>query len=208
MYGKSSGSGSPLDDSSRATFQAGDGNSHNDFRVEFTPDTLAPDRSAESGWVVVDHNKEPWTTFDYTYQVGDASYEITHEVVATATVGDQTVDVWLADQAQAPEVLNRSTYLARVVLVEVPTAPATMPGETPPWRDASTVVSIDFDADSERVDPVDPETAAAIISSLAVPECAVKYVVASQESRTQTDLDGDGKVTTQEEFLSIMRGEG
>lgn len=205
---RSSGSDSPLGDTTTMSYYEGEGNSHKDYVIEFDTDRFQPDQESPNGWTMINYDKEPWKTFDYESKRGDKVYTIHFDSVASATVGEQKVEIFKAPQKQAPEALSKTEYRARVVLAETPTAPAYQKGQEPPWIPQSSVISIKYNADSDRVEPLTDELVADIISSIAMPECAMDYVVAMKEYNLKADVDGDGHVTTQQEMVAVMKGTG
>jgi hypothetical protein len=204
VVSKSSGSDSPLSDTTTISYYEGGGNSHKDYIIEFDTDRFEPDQESPNGWTLVDFEKKPWQTHDYEYQVGDDTYQIHFDTVATATVGEQEVQILKAPQEQAPEALSRTEYRARILFAEVPTGPANAAGQEPPWRPQSSVMSIKYDAESGRA-PLTDDLVVDIVSSIAMPSCGIDYLVAVREGTMNFDIDGDGHVTTQQEMLEAMR---
>ncbi len=102
-------------------------------------------------------------------------------------------------------VAPSSGYRARIVFAEVPTGPAYMDGQQPPWQPKSSVVSLSYDAESGRA-PLTDDLVVDIISSIAMPQCGMDYLVAMRESQMNADINGDGHVTTQEEMAAVIQG--
>ena len=179
------GSGSPLSDSVDQTFSTDIG----DVKIETDPDSVRPDGT------ILDNSGQPFQSFDYDYTRGDETKRITFEEVGTVSVGDQDVEVMVADQAQAPDFLSSTEYKARVQLAMLPN-PA--PGDDDKLQPASMLMTVTHDAEDGDL-PTD--TVEQMVGSFAMPSCTKDMIVARLEVRFGQDVDGDGQVASPEDLF-------
>lgn len=185
----SAGGGSPLTGNVDLTFSTPEGN----VVVGIDHDSVGPD-----GTVLV--NGEPFESFDYDYETFSSSGEdgsgtISFEKVADVSVGDQEVELWVADQAQGSSFSSMTEHKARVRTADL-TNPAR--GDSDGLTPASMVISVSHDAESTDVSTDD---VAGIVAGLALPDCAWAQEVARLEMTFGEDLDGDGSVATPQDLF-------
>lgn len=185
----SGGSGSPLSTSTELGFVRPDAG---DVSVDVEPENRMPDGT------ILDGSGEEWESFDYeitTYSDdGETTDQIAFESRGTVTVGEQDVEIWVADQAQS-EMLRSTQAKARVEAADLPN-PAI--GDDDKLAPASFVVTISWDADAGEVDD---GTMGSILRTLTMPECTRDRIVAQSEVQLGVDLDDDGEVATVEDLF-------
>ncbi|QGG96792.1 hypothetical protein [Actinomarinicola tropica] len=184
------GSGSPLSTSTELGFVRPDAG---DVSVDLEPESRMPDGT------ILDASGEEWESFDYeitTYSGdGETTTEVTFESRGTVTVGEQDVEIWVADQSQAPDELGSTEAKARVEVADLPNPAA---GDEDKLRPASFVVTISWDAEDGDIDDA---TIGSIIESLTLPDCTRERIVALEEVQLGEDLDGDGEVSTAQDLF-------
>lgn len=186
----SGGAGSPLSTSTELGFVRPDAG---DVSIDLEPENRMPDGT------ILDGSGEEWESFDYeitTYSdEGETTTEVTFESRGSVTVGEQDVEIWIAEQSQAPDELRSTRAMARVELADLPN-PAV--GDDDKVRPASFVVTISWDAEDGDLDD---GTMGRIIESLTLPDCSRERIVAQEEVQLGEDLDGDGDVATAQDLF-------
>lgn len=138
---------------------------------------------------VADSSGQPWTTFDYEVTTADESTMVSYDEVATVTIEDQDVELYYRDPSQAPDDLSMAQYKARINVLEMPRSQM----ETDVAMVYSVVVTIEFDPAESTVTQDVVET---IVGSYSMPSCTWDDLLEEQELLLQTDLNGDGEVTS------------
>lgn len=176
-----------------------------DLDLTFTTDTgdkveveLSWDSRGADG-EITDWEGEPWTTFDYDSQVGDATTRIEFDEVATITVDDQDIDIFHMDPAQAPEHVSDEEYRARVAVADL-----TAMHDPDGVNEYTAVVTVTFSSDATGVTQDVVET---LVGSLGMPTCTWDDLLVREETFRNVDLDGDGEVKSQDEALAEMQEE-
>ncbi len=183
------GSGSVLGTHTTLNF---DTESRERVKIEYDWDTFTVDGG------VADYQGKPWKSFDYDIVKDDKTTTITYDKVGTVSVGDQDVDLFSRDPAQAPDDLTGEQYKARIKVLEVPRS-TTEPDVS--WTH-SIVVTIEF---GPKVPEVTQDILEKIIGSFGLPTCTWDEVLKTEELRLQLDLDGDGKVMTPQEYQKELQ---
>ncbi|MDN5744052.1 MAG: hypothetical protein L0H31_02900 [Nocardioidaceae bacterium] len=186
--GITGGSGSPLDEGTTVQFGTGSDRAS----VDVQSDTIQPDGIGDGQGGI-------WTTFDYDYTSGGTSGTVKYEEFATVPVADQDVTIWAAPQEQAPEMLRVTEYKARIEVAHLYGL----------WLDGSQatpsiVVTI---KPTEEAKELDEAVVSGIVGSFALTECGRQHVIVQRELSTQRDVDGDGYVSTAEDYRELLAGD-
>ncbi len=139
------------------------------------------------------------STFDYDYTVGDDTVRIIFDAVGDVPVGDSTTQLYVARPEQAPDRLDDVVYKARINQFDMP-----QPMFDGTWRllPHTFVIEISYQPDEGDVSE---ETVKAIVSSLVMPECSVTHAMVLAELTTQRDIDGDGRVSDQQDYMDVLQ---
>ncbi len=138
---------------------------------------------------VSDSGGRPQKSFDYEIIKADGSTTVTYKKVSNLTVGDQDVDLYYRDPAQAPDDISKAQYKARINVLELPRSPT----EPDVAMMQSVMVTIEFDPAASAVTQ---DVISTIIGSLSMPSCTWDDILEEQELMLQMDLNGDGKLRT------------
>jgi hypothetical protein len=196
LGGKSGGSGSPRSMSFDYRFRPAD-------LGQVTIAIDSDSRDAE-GVLQKEYDGQPdsESTFDYDYQVGDDTVRITFDSVGEIPVGEGATELFVARPEQAPDRLNDVVYKARIDQIAIPQP--MFDGSWSTW--ASTfVVELSYRPDEGEV-PED--TVKSIVSSLVMPECSVTNAIVLVELNSQRDVDGDGHIADQQDFMDALQRGG
>lgn len=195
----SGGSGSPLGDSHDLSFTTSDESSRPWVTVSIDIDSR-DDQGNLQTW----RGEVSDGSFDYEITTHSADQETLHQItfdlVGAATVGDQQLDVLVADGQQAPEVLDETQYKARFMIADTP-ARHLAGGTTP----ESGVVTISHDVDGGELSL---EAVRQIVESLQMPECTAHVIIVSYELVWNADLNEDGHISTAEEYQAALERRG
>lgn len=187
--GVGSGSGGPLGHSVDVTYRTGSG----EVTVALDGDSRDHDGEFTDG---------SDGSFDYEWESfgddGTASGEITFDRMSTVQVGDQEVEIFVADPSQAPDIVSSVEHKARVEVAQVPN-PA--PGDRDGQRPHSYVIEIRYSPEDVQLPDA---TVEGIVASLAMPECSREMLVVTTEVQLSADVDEDGNVATAEDFQELL----
>lgn len=193
LGGKSGGSGSPRGMS---------------FDYRFRPANLGQvtiaidsDSRDADGVLQKEYDGQPdsESTFDYDYSVDSDKVRITFDSIGELPVGEGTTELFVARPEQAPDRLKDVVYKARIDQIAVPQP--MFDGSWSTW--ASTfVVELSYRPDEGEV-PED--TVKSIVSSLVMPECSVTNAIVLVELNSQRDVDGDGHIADQQDFMDALQ---
>lgn len=172
-----------------------------DRSFTFDPENSSKGRlEVDVSWANVDPDGEvstwdgePWEGFDYEMTVGDDAATITYENVATVTVGDQEIDLFHMDPAQAPDHVSETEYAMLIDVMELPGTLGLGGFTSQPY---AVFVAISFDGEKN---PVDQETIEKIVGSFTLPTCTWERTLLDHEMIVNLDLNGDGHIRTPEE---------
>lgn len=149
------------------------------------------DQRDENG-KVLSYDRKIWKSIDYDSKIGDSSTTITYDNVAKVKVGKQDVDIFYRDPVQSPKHISDEQYKARIDVAEFPHRFDASRGT----QTYSFVVTVSFDSDATEVTQKDVES---IIGSFSMPTCVWDDLVVKEETDRNVDLNGDGKIKSQEE---------
>lgn len=142
------------------------------------------------------------STFDYDYQLGDDTVRITFDSVGEVPVGDSTAELFVARPEQAPDRLKDVVYQARIDQIAIP-----KPMFDGSWSTWTTTFVIEVSYRPDEGD-VPEETVKSIVSSLVMPDCSVDVSVVQAELTSQQDIDGDGHVSDQQDYMDALQAGG
>lgn len=180
-----------------------------DRSFTFDPENSSKGRlEVEVSWANVDSDGkvstwdgQPWEGFDYEVTIGDDKATITYENVATVSVGDQEVDLFHMDPAQAPDHVSETEYGALIDVMELPGRRVLGGPTSQPY---AVFVAISFDGERN---PVDQETIEKIVGSFTLPSCTWERTLLDHEMIVSLDLNGDGHIRTPEEAQAELMAE-
>lgn len=181
----SGGSGSAFGSITDARFDTPSGS----VTVTITPD----DRDAEDR--IVDGQGEPDETLDSEQSVDGTGVTVTQAGVSMVAVGDQMVELAVADQTQAGGS-GETVYRARIEVLKAPSFLTN--GET--IRTESLVMSIHLGGDTV----LSAEEAEEIVGSFSLPDCTLERFTITAEMSVNMDLDGDGRVSEAADLLEVV----
>lgn len=104
------GGGSMLGGNVDLTFDTGSG----EVEIEMEPDSRMPDGPP------LDSEGEPWESFDYEITGSEGSRTVSFDSVDTVTVGDQEVEIFLAEQDPDTVFTSLTEHKVRLETVELP----------------------------------------------------------------------------------------
>lgn len=152
-------------------------------KIEFELDW---DQQGSDGTVLGSDGK-PWESFDYTSSInGENEVTITYDKVGTVEVGDQTVDLYHLDPAQAPDHVTGEKYKARVEAFEMPSL-----AKNGKLTTSSFVVTVSAEADNPNFTQ---ESVEEVLATYSMPSCTWARILKDYELMLGVDLDDDGKV--------------
>lgn len=142
------------------------------------------------------------TPFDHEWSVSGTHREdedgvLLFEVVATAELGDQSVDIYHQKPGQdVPDLVdNAGTYKAIIPVVEVPA-----PYADPNYRTVYKIAEVNLPADLQD----DVDLVSDLISAISLPDCTRKDFTNTQELLLEVDLDDDGHIYSQQDVLDEL----
>ena len=192
LGGKSGGSGSPRSMSFDYGYRSD----------EVKKVTIAIDSDTRDGdgkLVMYDGHPDSVSTFDYDYQLGDDTVRITFDSVGEIPVGEGTTELFVARPEQAPDRLNDVVYKARIDQIALPQL--MFDGSWSTWP-STFVIELSYRPDEGDVPE---ETVTSIVSSLVMPECSVTNAIVLAELNSQRDVDGDGHIADQQDFMDALQ---
>lgn len=169
-----------------------------DYRKDYRTDSGDVRVEIKSDSISLDDDFSRERTFDYDSKIGDAQVRIVFDSLGDVPLGEQSPELFVVKPDQAPEHLHRVLYKTRVSHLDLPYLMGDGEWHMLPY---TFVVTISYDPAKSDV-PVD--TVRSIISSLVTPECTTDDFVTWYESMHQYDINGDGHVSTREDYQELL----
>lgn len=141
-------------------------------------------------------------SFDYSVEYygssGERTVDVAFDSLGMVDISGQQAELFLADPAQAPDDLSSLDYRIRIKHFDVP-----QPLWDGDWATFanSFVVQIDDDPSDGTIDT---DTLKQVLSTMAMPECAVNHFVVTWESMNNVDIDKDGYINTFDDYAEML----